>query len=147
MTREDKQLILKDLCCRLPYGVKCENFNHVYGKNIFKVTDIRDNGYICGIINNQYSWAVLDTIELKPYLFPLSRMTEEQKEELDKITYGSVSINKDFFYDLYNCSKISTGDIINVIDWLNRNHIDYRGLIPVGLAIDATNLNVYSKEE
>ena len=132
MTQEDKELLLKDLCARLPYGVKCENYNHIDGRNVFKVTDIRDSGYICGTINNHYCWAVFDPLELKPYLFPLSSMTEEQKMFLKKQNW---------------CIAISTSGTVETtiegIDWLNENHFDYRGLIEKGLAIDATGLNIY----
>ena len=133
MTQEDKSLLLKDLCARLPYGVKCENFSHTYGRNVFKVTDIRDNGYICGIINNQYCSSVFDILELKPYLFPLSSMTEEQKEEY-------VSLQQRV---IYNSQGPVNLDVIKYVDWLNKNHFDYRGLIEKGLAIDATGLNIY----
>lgn len=125
MTQEQKDLLLKDLCSRLPYGVKCENHNHVYGKNIFKVTDIRDNGYICGIINNRNYWAVFDPLELKPYLFPLSSMPEKQQIELTKFVANGIS-----------------GENI-IYDWYNKNHFDYRNLIDKNLAIDCTNLNIY----
>ena len=132
MTQEDKELLIKDLCARLPYGVKCENYNHIDGRNVFKVTDIRDNGYICGTVNNHYCWAVFDPLELKPYLFPLSSMTEEQKMFLKQQNW---------------CIAISTSGTVETtiegIDWLNKNHIDYRGLIEKGLAIDATGLDVY----
>ena len=131
--QECKELLLKDLCARLPYGVKCENHNHVYGKNIFKVTDIRDNGYICGIINNRNYWAVFDPLELKPYLFPLSSMTEEQKKEFD--------ISMDMGYAAAYNAEINCANIM--IDFFNKYHLDYRGLIPMGLAIDATGLNIY----
>ena len=133
ITQKNKELLLRDLCCRLPYGVKCENYNHVYGKNIFKVTDIRDNGYICGIINNKHGWAVFDLLELKPYLFPMSSMNEEQK-----IIYG------DLCYAVIRSFTWDTQDALNELySWLNKNHFDYRGLIPLGLANDATNLNIY----
>lgn len=138
MTPEHKDLLLKDLCARLPYGVKCENHNHVYGKNIFKVTDIRDNGYICGIINNRNYWAVFDPLELKPYLFPLSSMTEEQQKEYRKVCDLDMTIleNRPMkgepFPAMYNSQ-----------DWLDAHHFDYRGLIPMGLANDATGLNIY----
>ena len=132
MTQENKELLLKDLCARLPYGVKCENYNHIDGRNVFKVTDIRDNGYICGTVNNHYCWAVFDPLELKPYLFPLSSMTEEQKMFLKQQNW---------------CIAISTSGTVETtiegIDWLNKNHFDYRCLIPMGLAIDATGLNIY----
>ena len=129
MTQENKELLLKDLCARLPYGVKCENYNHIDGRNVFKVTDIRDSGYICGIVNKNYCWAVFDPLELKPYLFPLSSMTEKQKKEYQYIT-------ERWMYD-------SSYSISDSTDWLNKNHFDYRGLIEKGLAIDATGLDVY----
>ena len=129
----DKELLIKDLSSRLPYGVKCENFSHTYGRNVFKVTDIRDNGYICGIINDKYGSAVFDPLELKPYLFPLSSMTEEQRQELESLmvvitvpAWGKILSPTPEYYD-----------------WLNKNHFDYRGLIKKGLAIDATGLNIY----
>ena len=140
MKQADKELMLQDLCARLPYGVKCENFNHAYGKNVFKVTDIRDNGYVCGTINNKHGWAVFDPLELKPYLFPLSSMTEEQKY-ICPIGVGNLEtfIEKESWAYL----ELSFDSILRFIDWLNKNHFDYRGLIEKGLAIDATGLNIY----
>lgn len=128
MKQEDQGLLLRDLCGRLPYGVKCENFNHVYGKNVFKVTDIRDNGYVCGTINNKHCWAVFDPLELKPYLFPLSSMTEKQRTSHNFLKYSAHA------------------NPIKLIDWYNKNHFDYRHLIEKGLAIDATGLNIYKEE-
>jgi hypothetical protein len=139
MTQEHKDLLLKDLCARLPYGVKCENHNHVYGKNIFKVTDIRDNGYICGIINNRNYWAVFDPLELKPYLFPLSSMTEEQKVEFDKMAELDMEYT---ITQIKNDSLIWTSGL-NRYNWLIKNHFDVYDLIPMGLANDATGLNIY----
>jgi hypothetical protein len=139
MTQNDKDLLLRDLCARLPYGVKCENHNHVYGKNIFKVTDIRDNGYICGIINNRNYWAVFDPLELKPYLFPLSSMTEEQKVEFDKMAELDMEYT---ITQIKNDSLIWTSGL-NRYNWLIKNHFDVYDLIPMGLANDATGLNIY----
>ena len=128
MTQEDKELLLKDLCARLPYGVKCENYNHIDGRNVFKVTDIRDNGYICGTVNNHYCYAIFDPLELKPYLFPLSSMTEEQEKE----------------YNDLNCYELGCfPHTEDALDYLIKNHFDFRCLIPKGLAIDATGLNIY----
>ena len=133
MIQEDKDLLFKDLCARLPYGVKCENFSDTYGRNVFKVTDIRDNGYICGIIDGQYGSSVFDPLELKPYLFPLSSMTEEQRQELESLMEVT--------------TVPAWGEILSptteYYDWLNKNHFDYRGLIEKGLAIDATGQNIY----
>lgn len=113
MTQEDKDILLKDLCSRLPYGVK---LLHTPTNEITNLEMI-GNGVIDGNIH--------DLIEnFKPYLFPLSSMTEEQCEILDS----------------YNSMELC---YLELIDWYNRNHIDYRGLIPMGLAIDATGLNIY----
>lgn len=122
MTQEDKDLLLKDLCARLPYRVKC----YLVDLNCVKVI-----GSIQYLGTNQPSVDVFDEddneyetlymTELKPYLLPLSSMTEEQKIELTCI------IDSDYAQ----------------IDWYNKNHFDYRGLIPKGLAIDATGLNIY----
>lgn len=145
MEQEHKEILLKDLCGRLLYGVKVDI---AYSKGC--ASSLRSKLCSEGVskMDTLIFWLFQEgEVHLRPYLFPLSRMTEEQKEELDKITNGSVSIDKSFFYDLCNCSKIDTYCVIDIIDWLNRNHIDYRGLIPMGLAVDATSLNVYSKEE
>lgn len=127
MIQEDKELLLKDLCARLPYGVKCKNVNHVYGKNVFKVTDIRDNGYICGTINNQHCWAVFEPLELKPYLRPMSSMTDREKFAYRKTQW---------IYQADYCAP-EYFDGLESYDWLNKNHFDYRGLIEKGLAIEA----------
>ena len=135
MTQEDKELLFKDLCARLPYGVKCEYSNLRYG-GVFKVTDIRYSGYIGGIIDNKCCWGVFDPLELKPYLFPLSSMTEGQSKELDEIDpefYLLICENGDRYISMD----------VRSYDWLNKNHFDYRGLIEKGLAIDATGLNIY----
>lgn len=134
MKENKRNLVLKDLCGRLPDGVKCENHNHVYGKNIFKVTDIRTNGYICGEINNQHEFAVFDPLELKPYLFPLSNMSEEQMYKV-KGMLNDIVLNKG------NISKA----FADLIQFFDAEMLDYRGLLDDGLACDATGLGVYEK--
>ena len=126
MTQENKELLFKDLCARLPYGIKCEYHNLRYG-GVFKVTDIRYNGYIEGVIDNKRCWAVFDTFALKPYLFPMSSMTEEQYKEYWELEHSG------------NMEHLS----IPALDWLNKNNFDYRGLIDKSLALDATNLGIY----
>ena len=126
MTQEDKELLIKDLCARLPYGIKflreSWNFETDQELSVIEVLeDIDKDGYI----NNTKVYKVED---IKPYLFPLSSMTEEQKKEYQYITER-----------WYNPSYL----ISDSIDWLNKNHFDYRGLIEKGLAIDATGLNIY----
>lgn len=121
MKQEDKDLLLRDLCARLPYGVK---YTCIDIKNVWRLKSIftrSDNSIVCDGCN---------ALELcRPYLFPLSSMTEEQEEEL--IKYMAKDWNGMYYH---------TPDSI---DWLNKNHFDYRGLIEKGLAIDATGLNIY----
>lgn len=129
MVQEDKALLLKDLCARLPYGIKCEYDNLRYG-GVFKVTDIEYNGYISGVIDNKRCWTVFYPLELKPYLFPLSSMTEEQSKVYHELIKG-----------MFGTSALINFEVLT--DFFNSNHLDYRGLIKMGLAIDATGLNIY----
>ena len=117
MTQE-LELLLKDLCGRLFYGVKGTNAHGM----IVDLDHPTDYSPYMSIKN-----AVLKH-DWKPYLFPMSSMTEEQKMELIMLrTYVSLNKNKEYL----------------LFDWLNKNHFDYRGLIDKGLAIDATNLKIY----
>ena len=128
MTQEEKDLLLKDLCGRLPYGVKC-----------YKITfkpELAEE-VICMLRNGSHNCVQLGTFlyrleHIKPYLFPLSSMTEEQSMEFALL---QVNTHKDGF--LYVC------DCANMMKWLLKNHFDIYGLIEKGLAIDATNLNIY----
>ena len=127
MLQEHKELLLKDLCARLPYGVKFlrESWNYEWDQELSVIEvleDIDKDGYI----NRTKVYNVED---IKPYLFPLSSMTEEQEKE--------------WLYTLSSDYHIT----YDTVDWLNKNHFDYRGLIPMGLAIDATNLNIYQYVE
>ena len=127
MTQEDKELLLKDLCARLPYNVICQvefKENGKYNSKVMLLSGIfTDEAYFTTKGGSIYS------NEYKPYLFPLSSMTGEQKQEYQHIT-------EMWMYD-------SSYSISDSIDWLNAHHFDYRGLIGKGLAIDATNLNIY----
>ena len=144
MKQEQKDLLLKDLCARLPYGVviqeKCVEQDETFLPNTAgdRLVNIDANADL--LMTNCGSWYYLD--EIKPYLFPMSSITEEQKESccveksiIDAFITGSISLFED--------ESLSVIDILNLLDWLNRNHFDYRDLIEKGLAIDATNLNVY----
>ena len=145
MKQGDKDLLLRDLCARLPYGVKCKIHTHVHGDTVYKLTDIRDNGYTCGTVKDKYAWAVLDISEVKPYLFPLSSMTKEQKREYHQSTSKDIDMLQDVILERINGINNTNKHAIayNGIDWLNAHHFDYRGLIEKGLAIDCTNLNIY----
>ena len=125
MTQEDKELLLKDLCARLPYNVICQvefRENGKYNSKVMLLSGIfTDEAYFTtkggSIYSNKYI----------PYLFPLSSMTEEEKLMYEGLMIGTDNISY----------------MLDVIDWLNSHHFDYRGLIEKGLAIDATNLNIY----
>ena len=144
MTQEDKELlILKDLCARLPYGVICKDD---YAKVEGKLVQIGINYDMC-LLSDDYGkteWAYIPNC--KPHLFPLSSMTEEQKRELRQMdafisTFGDICFA---VYDEYGHDIIPTyEDSIRITNWLNKNHFDFRGLIPKGLAIDATDKNIY----
>lgn len=144
MTQEQKkELLLKDLSARLPYGVKvvCET-----EKNLFEVEVITSNGCVCP--KDKKCLYDIDVDEIKPYLFPLSSMTEEQKEELFfKYIHNDIYFDDftDYFLagELWHDIHVSMDILPELINWLNKNHLDYKGLIPMGLAIDATGLNVY----
>lgn len=124
MTQKDKELLLKDLCARLPYGVKCDvGDDKPYTLSRIEVDD--KNGHLLDFIETKDGLDMQVYLsEVKPYLFPLSSMTEEQKEDMIKSSCG-------------------IGSDKNVFDWYNKNRFDYRGLIEKGLATDATTLNLY----
>lgn len=132
MKKEDKELLIKDLCSKLPYGLTID-FNGIrttlHDMKVFHLyngsDDIKD--YIC-LIDVFGDDDYVDVENIKPYLFPMSSMTEEQKEEFDRLyTYDALIIEPQW----------------KLIDFCNKHHLDYRGLIPMGIGIDATNLNVY----
>ena len=122
MTQEEKEILFKDLCARLPYHTRVKillkdgtteegalDLQHNYG-------DVLQDAFYYNKIK-----------DIKPYLRPMSSMTEEEK-----LMYKGLMIGID------NISYM-----LDVIDWLNSNHFDYRNLIEKGLAIDATGLNIY----
>ena len=142
MTQEDKEILIRDLCGRLPYGVKAyiknwSNLSRKYYEGVYIVESIDPS--LNSILANSERSSVdvivgYDDYEIKPYLFPLSSMTEEQYDELyidSRVKNDSIDILDALANDM------------DAIDWLNKNHIDYRGLIEKGLAIDATGLDVY----
>ena len=126
MTQEDKEILLKDLCARLPYNVICQvefrESGKYQSKSMFLSGVFTDEAYFTTESGSIYS------NEYKPYLFPLSSMTDEQEEE----------------YNDLNCYELGCfPHTEEALDYLIKNHFDYRGLIEKGLAIDATNLNIY----
>lgn len=124
MTKEGKDLLLRDLCARLPYGVIIDPVD--CGKAI--LVGIKDGGLLLfdTIRKEEYDkpW---DIEYIKPYLRPMSSMTEEEYKELKQIALVD--------------NEGVPGDITAYIDWLNKNMFDYRGLIPMCLAIETTKEN------
>lgn len=127
MTQEDRNLLLIDLCARIPYGVKVLVDNTVWcdfdGRTPSKIT--YDNSYRLLFLGVKLGY-------VKPYLLPLSSMNEEQQKEYNTFSLGPDWVSNPY----YNVPAFE------VLDWLNAHHFDYRGLINKGLAIDATNLNI-----
>ena len=150
MKQENRELLLKDLCARLPYGVKgkCEldasydtSFDTVFQTHKFyaKVYGIKEDLLLVTRLiedNDEQTYAEeevadgVSILDFTPYLFPLSSMTDEQKSRYHLCLTRILFARNDSL-------------LILLIDWLNKNHFDYRGLIEKGLAIDATGLDIY----
>lgn len=153
MTEKEKDLLLEDICSRIPYGVKVQVFNHGI-EAVETLYQIDLDGYISTLEGDELKYYY------KPYLFPLSSMTEEQRKEFLEISHlenrsfynGKEEIvimsNEIWTFDLGGDTdteyrSIDIKRIRETIKWLNKNHFDWRGLIPMGLAEDATNKNIY----
>ena len=134
MSQEDKELLFKDLCARWPYGVKVNN--EIQGD--FEIYGVCEN-YI--FARTPTSHVDFQIEKIKPYLFPLSSMTDKQKEEYDILRDSVPTYHYEFGDVMVDDTKLC--DNWKSIDYLNAHHFDYRGLIEKGLAIDATNLNIY----
>lgn len=141
MTPEQKELLLKDLCARLPYGVKV-----LYDNQVKELQYIEAVYNEVKLLDSTMNYTV-DIEEVKPYLFPLSSMTEEQKNELVDLEWSFDSDNSKIC-NILECfgtyrAYVDHSCCSELIDWFHKNHFDYRGLIEQGLAIDATELNIY----
>ena len=174
MKQEHKELLLKDLSARVPYGVK------ILIQDIFEYSIVSPERHVLDVSNFSdifcFNYEKLDKrmkkamrerpddIVIKPYLFPLSSMTEEQRIELYKVLgwgyeshyhlsketkhiippliqwedFNKSIDNNDLFLP---ASWVS--DLNKMYNWFNKNKFDINGLIPRGLAIDATGLNIY----
>ena len=143
MTQEQKDLLLKDLSSRFPYGVNCKIY-HKYRYFDMKLSGVFDNeAYFTDDNGSLY----IDYENVKPYLFPLSSMTDElwDKEfmgcSITKITRDSFKYGCETLE--FNNSNPYLSSMVRFINQLIKNHFDIHGLIPMGLAIDATDKNIY----
>lgn len=138
MKQEDKDLLFKDLSSRLPYGVKCEVYNR-----IGVLDEISSYGAAVNYDNGEDTTSRIEYV--KPYLFPLSNIIEEQRKELEDMgwSFDDSVINNIVEYLGNHRQFVTHFDCFALIDWLNKNHFDFRGLIEKGLALDATGLNIY----
>lgn len=118
MTQIDKQLLLKDLCARLPYGVKCE-IDDIDEPLELESIKFKGDYFIFG--NGVYERYIT---EIKPYLRPMSSMTEKERTKLEELDAFSAELG----------GHIPT---LDSFDYLNSIHVDYRGLIYKGLALEA----------
>lgn len=128
MKKEDKELLLKDICARSPYGVKVRVKNNErerewYGVSGYDITVTADN--ISKLVGSNFM----------PYLRPLSSMTEEERKESREWLMLSFDREGNRYFDGFG--NVSADDILKGIDWLNSHHFDYRGLINNGLALEA----------
>jgi len=127
MTQEEKQEILRDLCARLPYGIKILHRGEI--EEIAEIT-------LEGLFQNRSYNAWFDISTCKPYLRPMSSMTEEENIERKKL--GILLAFGDNHKTIFSgFGAISGEDIIKCFNWLNAHHFDFRNLIPKGLAIEA----------
>ena len=138
MLQEDKELLLKDLSARLPYGIKVAieytkgKYTHAYHLREIDNDTTSEKRQRVTVWNYGYYSSVISypLIECRPYLRPMSSMTEEEYKE-----YQTLKMT-DWVEGDINGVFINAGTIT---DWLNAHHFDYRGLIPKGLAIEAPN--------
>ena len=134
MIQENKELLLKDLCARLPYGVKCQIDTGDADVYVDTLATITIDGCAC-FLETIDTEDVLEYGDIKPLLFPLLSMTEEQKEEYCSLQQKVI----------YNSKGLINSDVMEYVNWCYKNHIDINNLIPMGLANDATGLDIYGK--
>ena len=162
MTQEDKELLLKDLCARLRYGVIVNYKEGEYGFHKWKIETLHAPTYSeSGLLIETDSDGWIGYTEYKgcgmssasralhldknlPYLRPMSSMTEEELKELNE-KYGNIAYffiqEPPYYHGLQaqhsDIGSIEISEFSEIYDWLNKNHFDYRGLIEKGLALEA----------
>lgn len=135
MNREEKYLVIDDISGRVPHGVV---FKTDWGNKTLKGIqyDYVNTLLYFGVCNSTNKIIETYVSEVKPYLLPISSMSDKQKKELEDTL---IRLNLEALSDEISSEVIATYEI----DFYNKNHIDYRGLIPKGLALDATGMNIY----
>lgn len=128
MTQEEKQILHKDLCARLPYGVQVSindkiitTLKNLKVTHFYNDTNIVQDTFVQVDISDGNDW--VDITNIKPYLRSMSSMTEEEKE--------------DFGVPFTSEGLVTLADTVECMDWLNAHHFDYRNLIKKGLALEA----------
>ena len=140
MTKEEKHLLLIDICAKLPYGLKVKETVYSDSDSIYPPDKYpTEESKACEVISVQsncvtlhispFGWKpeILELRQIKPYLRPMSSMTEEEDKEF-------AQLQTDFYTDGVLYPIVAT----NMTDWLNAHHFDYNGLIERGLALEAT---------
>ena len=152
MKQEDKDLLIQDLCARLPYGVKIKtSYDKINEPIELRFINPRNESFAIGSSFTLISGLNFDTYECKPYLFPLSSLTSSDAEAIEHIMGCDIPWNIQYGlleWTVGGSVESETFDlrieqIEQLMKFLNSRHIDYRGLIPMGLAVDATGLNIY----
>lgn len=147
MTQKEKELLLQDLCGRLPYGViiqeNCMEHDKMFlpneENNRLIIIDLSDGTLMTNSGDYYYVYKV------KPYLFPMSSMTEEQEDEWNNLHLNPLCalLEEGKFDGKEEHLQLLSKSMADPIQWCYKNHFDCNGLIPKGLAIDATNKNIY----
>lgn len=122
MTQEEKKLLLVDISARLPYGVICQVDDGAAGLNDGKLVEIDISKELVRFDADYYWDAYID--DIKPYLRPMSSMTEEEEKEFNKVVYDSIDID-------------NISPCVCVANWLYSKCFDVYGLITKGLALEA----------
>lgn len=140
MTQEDKELLLKDLCGRLPYGVKVLRLDFNKVKEIQYIEPLNSRVKLLG----DPPGSTTDIEDVIPYLRPISSMTKEEKDEFEDIIGFKVwsdDFDNEFDFMSNEYSYIDKECVVNTFNWLNAHHLDYRDMISRGLAIEAKGKN------
>lgn len=143
---EDKLLLIKDLSARLPYAVTVEHTSGFRGTlhdiAVRHMYDENDNVYDAICYTDFFGDEDSIYIEyFKPYLFPISSMTEAQNDSWRDAWFPDLISSTDINYP--ESQKYLALSHYKSIEWLYKHHFDVNGLIDKGLALDATGLGIY----